>query len=223
MASKEMVTFLNHLDESQVIEFSKRDDFKKALNVNPPKSWVKTNPYANNSEYIPIDKVEALLDCIFQEWQVEIKEVKQLAQSIIAIVRLHYKDPINNEWRYHDGVGATPIKTEKGADASDMSKIVSSAIATGAPSAVSYAIKDAADHLGNLFGKNLNRKDTIDGSMSIYSTQEKNVAEDEISKMQYALATELTKKEGVNIVEAMTKAKQMTLDELKAEISKEDE
>ena len=217
MASKEMVTFLNQLDDSQIVEFSKRDELKKALNVNPPKSWIKRNKYANNSEYIPIDKVEALLDCIFQEWQVEIKEVKQLAQSICAIVRLHYKDPITNEWRYHDGVGATPIKTEKDADASDMSKIVSSAIATGAPSAVSYAIKDAADHLGNLFGKNLNRQDTLEGSMSIYSTKEKNVAEDEIGKMQLALAMEMSKKEGINIIEATSKVKQLSLDELKAQ------
>ena len=184
MASKELVAFLENLDNNKIIEFSKRDDFKKALNVNPPESWVKRNKYANNSEYIPIDKVEALLDCIFQEWQVEIKEVKQLAQSVCAIVRLHYKDPISEQWRYHDGVGATPIKTEKDADASDMSKIISSAIATGAPAAVSYAIKDAADHLGNIFGKNLNRQDTLDGSMSIYSNKEENVAKDEISKMQ---------------------------------------
>lgn len=217
MASKEMITFLNQLDDNQIIEFSKRDEFKKALNVNPPKSWVKRNQFANDSEYIPIDKVEALLDCIFQEWQVEIKEVKQLAQSICAIVRLHYKDPVSGEWRYHDGVGATPIKTEKGADASDMSKIVSSAVATGAPSAVSYAIKDAADHLGNLFGKNLNRQDTLDGSMSIYSTKEKNVAEDEIGKMQLALAMEMSKKEGINIIEATSKVKQLPLDELKTQ------
>lgn len=222
MASKEMITFLNQLDDNQIIEFSKRDDFKKALNVNPPKTWVKTNKYANNSEYIPIDKVEALLDCIFQEWQVEIKEVKQLAQSICAIVRLHYKDPINNEWRYHDGVGATPIKTEKDADASDMSKIISSAIATGAPSAVSYAIKDAADHLGNLFGKNLNRKDTIDGSMSIYSATDKNIAEGDVSKMQYTLATEMAKKDGINIVDAIAKVRQLTLEELQKKFVKED-
>lgn len=220
MASKEMVTFLNRLDDNQIIEFSKRDDFKKALNVNPPKTWVKTNKYANNSEYIPIDKVEALLDCIFQEWQVEIKEVKQLAQSICAIVRLHYKDPISNEWRYHDGVGATPIKTEKDADASDMSKIISSAIATGAPSAVSYAIKDAADHLGNLFGKNLNRKDTIDGSMSIYSAADKNIAEGDVSKMQYTLATEMAKKDGINIVDAIAKVRQLTLEELQKKFVK---
>lgn len=217
MASKEMITFLDQLDDNQIIEFSKRDEFKKALNVNPPKSWVKQNKYAGNLEYIPIDKVEALLDCIFQEWQVEIKEVKQLAQSICAIVRLHYKDPISGEWRYHDGVGATPIKTEKGADASDMSKIVSSAIATGAPSAVSYAIKDAADHLGNLFGKNLNRQDTLEGSMSIYSSKEKNVAEDEIGKMQLALAMEMSKKEGISLIEAISQVKQLSLDELKAQ------
>ena len=212
MASKELVAFLENLDNNKIIEFSKRDDFKKALNVNPPESWVKRNKYANNSEYIPIDKVEALLDCIFQEWQVEIKEVKQLAQSVCAIVRLHYKDPISEQWRYHDGVGATPIKTEKDADASDMSKIISSAIATGAPAAVSYAIKDAADHLGNIFGKNLNRQDTLDGSMSIYSNKEENVAKDEISKMQMVLARDISEKENINIIEALSKVKALSLD-----------
>jgi hypothetical protein len=80
---------------------------------------------------------------------------------VYATVRLHYLDPITGEWGYHDGTGAMPVQTDKGKSASDLAAIKSSAIQMALPAAVSYAIKDAAEHLGVLFGRDLNRKDTI--------------------------------------------------------------
>lgn len=141
--------------------YTEQGKFKELLNRQPNKAWVKDHPIAKNVKYLPIDKVETMLDMIFQQWRVEIKSVNQLAQSICAVVRLHYLNPITNEWSYHDGVGATPLKTDKGASAAELGAIKNDAVATGAPSAVSFAIKDAAEHLGKLFGRDLNRKDTI--------------------------------------------------------------
>lgn len=218
MASNELVEFIGKLDDNQIVKFSDRAKFKAALNVNPPKAWVKKHPFAKDAnhlpiDYLPIDKVESLLDSIFQDWQVEIKEVSQLAQSIIAIVRLHYKDPLSNEWRYHDGVGAVALRTNKGATAADLSEIQSNAVSTGAPSAVSFAIKDAADHLGNLFGKNLNRKDTA-GTMDLYGKEAENRAEKELNHKQFAVAQIISKTENIDIVKATAKAHEMTIAEL---------
>lgn len=157
-SAKDLITLI---DEERKVEVSNQDRLREVLNKQPSQSWVKEHPLAKGVNYLPIDKVEVMLDAIFQEWRTEIKSVSQLAQSICAVVRLHYKNPVTGEWTYHDGVGAVPMQTDKGYSAADLSHIKSDAVATGAPAAVSFAIKDAADHIGKIFGRDLNRKDTI--------------------------------------------------------------
>lgn len=136
-------------------------ELKSVLNQNPNKNWVKDHPFARDVKYLPIDKVETMLDIIFVQWRVEVLNISQLAQSICCTIRLHYRNPISKEWDFQDGVGAVPLKTDKGASAADLSKIKNDAVTTGAPAAKSYAIKDAAEHLGKIFGRDLNRKDVI--------------------------------------------------------------
>jgi len=212
MASKEMVKYLDKLDNNQLIKLSEQGALKEMLNVNPPTSWVKSNKFAGNTKYLTIGRVEALLDSIFQEWQVEIKSVSQLAQSICAIVRLHYKDPISNEWRYHDGVGAVPLKTDKDFSAADLAHIKSDAVQSGAPSAISYAIKNAAQHLGNLFGKSLNREDGGE-IISIYDEQA-NKAQKEIEHKQFVLAQTIAKETKRDLVEVIAEVRELSVDEL---------
>lgn len=151
-------------------EAFKNDQFKLLLNQPPHASWVKKHPMAKAkndqgqtvpAEYMPIDKVEFLLDYIFQQWKVEVLSVQALFNSITVTVRLHFLNPVTGEWAYHDGIGAAAVQVDKGMQAGDLSAIKSSAVQMAAPSAKSYAIKDAAEHLGKLFGRDLNRKDAI--------------------------------------------------------------
>ena len=148
----------------------KNDVLNKLLNEPPPQKWIKGHPFVNvkNEQgqniplpYLPIDKVEYLLTRIFQEWKVEVKNVQQLFNSVAVTITLHYKNPLTGEWKSHDGVGACGIQTDKGASAADLTAIKQSAVMMALPSAKSYAIKDAADHLGKLFGRDLSRKDTV--------------------------------------------------------------
>lgn len=159
-SSKDLIKLVDD-GESGVIKFEKMGELKELLNKQPSKEWVKNHPFVNGIKYLPIDKVETMLDMIFQEWKVEILSMGQLAQSICCTVRLHYLNPVTGQWSFHDGVGAVPLKTDKGASAADLSKIKSDAVQTGAPAAKSFAIKDAAEHLGKLFGRDLNRKDEV--------------------------------------------------------------
>lgn len=158
-SSKDLINLIN---ANQVAEIRNLDRLKQFLNIEPPASWLKENAFSRGTKYLPIDKVEILFDTIFPEWRVDIKSIVQLAQSIVAIVRVHYKNPVTNEWSYSDGTGAVALKTDKGYSAADLSHIKSDAVQTGAPSAVSYAIKDAAKHLGKIFGRDINRDDTVD-------------------------------------------------------------
>jgi hypothetical protein len=174
----------------------------KLLCAQPPHSeWLQKNKFANNAEYLPIDKVEYLLDSLFKEWKIEILNVIQTERSATVAVRVHYQIPNTGEWFYHDGVAAEPFKreamskdfkdtTEKDtfdqmvreiAAERDIARRVkmqreyyelkkSRPLREDAEKAAfqiakSAAIKDATDHLGRLFGRDLNRKYTINVSM----------------------------------------------------------
>jgi hypothetical protein len=141
----------------------KNDQLNLLLNQPPHKTWVKEFPAVMGIKgtYLPIDKVEFLLTRIFQDWKVEVLREGVAFQSCYVTVRLHYRNPLTGEWSFHDGIGAAPVQTNAGKSAADLGEIKSRAVQMAFPIAKSGAIKDAADHLGSLFGRDLNRKDTI--------------------------------------------------------------
>lgn len=135
--------------------------FTVLVNQEPKKEWIHEHPTVKGLMYIPIERIEWLLANIIIRYRIEVKSVQQVANSIMVSVRLHYFDPVFGEWTFHDGVGAAPLQTDKGAGAADATRLKSNAVQIGAPAAKSYAIKDAAEQIGKLFGKDLNRKDNI--------------------------------------------------------------
>lgn len=134
--------------------------FQVLVNQEPKPEWIKVHPMTKD-EYMPIERVEWLLTNIFLKTRVEIKDSKMVGNSIVVTVRLHYFNQLDNEWSWQDGIGAAPLQTEKGSGAIEWDKIKSAAVQMGAPAAESYAVKDAAEKIGKLFGKDLNRKDNI--------------------------------------------------------------
>ena len=98
---------------SDANEAFKNDQFKLLVNQQPPASWIKVNKFANNSQYVPIDKIEYLLDKIIQHWKIEILETKQMFNSVMVTVRVHYKHPIDGNWYFHDGVACKELQTKK--------------------------------------------------------------------------------------------------------------
>jgi len=142
------------------------------LNQEPPKQWLEQHPTVKvkNAQgqsvplmFLPISRVEYLLSRIFTKWWVEVKEVKLIANSVVTVVRLYIKNPINGEIEWTEGVGASPLQIKSGSGgAIDFQNMQSAAVQMAAPSSKSYAIKDAAECFGKLFGKDLGRKDVID-------------------------------------------------------------
>lgn len=147
----------------------RNDQLNYLLNQPPHASWIKRHPLATikvngvkvPTEYLPIDKVEYLLTRIFQVWRIEVLSTSAMFQSIAVTIRLHYKNPVTGEWSFHDGVGAKSVQVNAGMSAADLGQIKDAAVQMALPAAKSYAIKDAAEHLGTLFGKDLNRMDTV--------------------------------------------------------------
>lgn len=140
---------------------NKQNQLNIILNAEPKKEWVKEHPFVKNLKYLPIERVEYLLTMIFTKWRVEVKEIKLLANSIVTTVRVHVQDPITGEWDYQDGIGAMPIQVQKGSGATEFDKMNSSAVQIGSPASESFAIKDACEKFGRIFGKDLNRKDNV--------------------------------------------------------------
>lgn len=133
----------------------------------PPKpEWIKRHPFVKTKNekgqmeqmpYVPIETVEMLLRSIFPAHRVEVISYCALFQSISVHVRVHYIHPVTGEWNYHDGLGAVAIQTDAGASAADLGKIKTDAVMKALPAAESYAIKDACEKFGNIFGANLTR------------------------------------------------------------------
>jgi hypothetical protein len=148
---------------------SKLNDLNKLLNAPPKPEWVQINKFANNSKYLPIERVEYLLTSIFIKWRREILSCQVMANSVVVTVRLFVLNPITVEWEYQDGIGASPIQTKAGAAATDFGQVNTLAVQMAAPAAASYAFKDAAECYGKLFGKDLNRKDEINYAPTLES------------------------------------------------------
>lgn len=139
------------------------DQFNMLLNQNPHETWLKRHKYIDkgNHKYLPIDKVEYLLTRIFGGYSVEVRNVQQIFNSVVVTIRLKVTHPVTGKEIFQDGVGAAPMQTDEGAKASDMSAIKNSAVQIGVPAAESYAIKDAAEKFGAIFGKDLNKRDIL--------------------------------------------------------------
>lgn len=164
-----LVKYVNN--EVRIEEIKNSARLKSILNSPVNTKWLKNHPTAKNVKYLPIDKIEILLDMIFQEWRIELLSISQLAQSVCVTVRVHYKNPITGEWSFHDGVGASPLQTNAGKSAADLANIKNNAVQLAAPAAKSYAIKDAVEHLGKAFGRDANRSDTV-GYEFLYKDEE---------------------------------------------------
>lgn len=147
--------------EEQLVEIKKHEDLNIYLTQAPPEKWVKTNKFANNSKYLPIDKVEWLLRKLFKMVSIEILNQGTAFNGVWVSVRVHYMHPVTNKMEFHDGIGACELQVKKDSSPADLANINKNALAMAFPIAKSYAIKDACHHFGDAFGANLNRQDVL--------------------------------------------------------------
>lgn len=129
---------------------SKVNDFNVTLNQEPQKEWVKTLK-GTDIKYLPIERIEWLLTSIYGQFKYEVKSVLVIDNSVSCVVRVHYYNPVLDCWEWADGTGAAPLMATEG----DM------AVALALPAAKTFAVKDAVEPLGKIFGKDLNRADQI--------------------------------------------------------------
>lgn len=139
----------------------KNDAFTTLMNQEPKQEWVKVHPFIKGYKYLPIERIEYLLKTIFKRYRIEITGQGTSFNGVWVTVRVHYLNPLYNEWDFHDGIGAMQLQTAKGTSPADLANINNGALSMAYPAAKTVAIKDACDHFGKLFGSDLNRKDVI--------------------------------------------------------------
>lgn len=146
---------------------SRNDAFTALMNQPPKQEWVKTHPFIAGYKYLPIERIEYLLRTIFKRYRIEVTGQGTAFNGVWVTVRVHYFDPVNNEWSFHDGIGACQLQTKKGTSPADMININNGAIQMAFPIAKTVAVKDACDCLGKLFGSDLNRKEEMNYTVDL--------------------------------------------------------
>lgn len=152
------------------------------LNLEPPAEWILEHPKIPGYKYLPIDKVELLLGRIFITYNIEIlrEGLAFNGNGVYVVARVHYWDPFLCKMCYHDGIGA--MKLESKAD-----------LQPSFPIAKTIAIKDACDHFGKVFGRDLNRNRTeivlpelseLDLIKAMFEEVKGKLREDQIAHMQ---------------------------------------
>lgn len=140
-----------------------RDNFNLIVNMKPQQHWIKQHPMVNIKingtnqpmPYLPVRKVKQLLRMVYGTFEWEVKECKQILNAIVVVGRITVTNPVTGLREFQEGVGAASIQMDKGAQQGDLTAIKANAIQIGAPSAESYAFKNAAEKFGDLFGGNL--------------------------------------------------------------------
>lgn len=149
------------------------------LNQNPPEKWLKEHPVAKGVKYLPIERVEYILNRIYGGYKTDVKNVQILLNSIQVTVRVTVINPITDDEEYQEGVGAWPIQTKAGTTALDIANVKSNGVQLATPAAETEAIKDACHKFGRIFGGSLNRATESDYD----SLLPKQTEIDELSKL----------------------------------------
>mgnify|MGYP001193242037 CR=1 FL=1 len=159
--TKKLPTIAELMDEQKLLKFDKNDQFNRLVMSNPSPKFIKKNPFANNSDYLPIGIVETMMLKLFGSYQVEVLREGVAFNSVYVVVRVHYSHPINGA-TFQDGIGSAQVQVKKGSSPAQMENINNNAVMMAFPVAKSLAFKDACDHIGRIFGRDLNRKDVLD-------------------------------------------------------------
>jgi hypothetical protein len=156
--------------QNDIEAFKETDQLNYLLSQPFPSHWEKKHPIITikgkdgkmvPAKYAPIDKIMYLLRKVFGKYRIEILAEGQLFNACYVRARVHYKDPVTGEWDFHDGEGAQSVQLNSGSAASALQEIKSDAVQKALPAAYSYAIKNACEKFGALFGEALN-KDAVE-------------------------------------------------------------
>lgn len=112
------------------------------------------------ASHVPIGEIESLLDeCFFGMWKTHSFNYQREFNEVVGSLVLEVKHPITGEWVQRTGAAAIIIMQDSGAKIADFNTTKKpNALDLGFPKLKAECIKNAAISIGNIFGRDLNRK-----------------------------------------------------------------
>lgn len=134
------------------------DKFIKALQKEPNPAEIGRTP-DGKAKTIPISYIETTLDEFFLGlWETEKFQWNVIANEVVGSIELVVTHPISGEKLRRTGAASIQIMVDKGADAMDITRKKANALDMGFPKLKAECLKNAAQSLGKLFGRDLNRQ-----------------------------------------------------------------
>jgi len=191
----------------------KLENFVGALSRLPNKQDIDKTP-DGKAETLPIDFIETQLDeLFFGMWQTHSFTWNREFNEVVGSIVLEVKHPITGEWLKRTGAGAVIIMQDKDATLDSFNSTKKkNALDLTFPKLKAECLKNAALSIGNVFGRNLNRK-----KKDVYTPIVKNSIEKRVVKMienaksisdLTSLRTDLTEKNILSKFETQIKQKE---------------
>jgi len=150
------------MEQKEDYKFKNRAEYIAALDSIMPKEYEQTRDVGNGSthRYYPQAIKEAIADDLFHQWNVINEQYINIANEMLCTVKLLIIPNYPGAQEFMcTGSAATPIQMDSGAKVTDFPhKKKKNALEYNTPSVRSEAIGNALGTLGNIFGRNLNRK-----------------------------------------------------------------
>lgn len=134
-------------------------DFQRKLNVEPdPREFDRTPD--NRASFLPISFVEMTLDEIFLgQWELSEVHTQQIFNEVVGTGILTVWHPVTNRPIKRAGFGAVVITQDKDAAIADFNMTKKkNALDLTFPKLKAEIVKNAAQSLGKVFGRDINRK-----------------------------------------------------------------
>lgn len=133
-------------------------NFLTKLNKDPAPESIDNTP-DGKAKTMLISHVEMTLDeYFFGLWETENFNWSVIANEVVGSIDLCFYHPTTGKRMKRTGAAAIQIMMDKGADPLEIEKKKINALDMGFPKLKAECIKNAANSLGKLFGRDLNRK-----------------------------------------------------------------
>ncbi|WP_027380799.1 hypothetical protein [Chryseobacterium daeguense] len=135
----------------------KLQNFVTNLNKHDPKDGVESTP-DGRARSIGISHIEMTLDEYFLGlWETENFRWSVISNEVVGSLDLIVTHPVTGQKYKRVGAASIIIMVDKGASALDVTKKKANALDLGFPKLKAECLKNAAQSLGKLFGRDLNR------------------------------------------------------------------
>lgn len=141
--------------------FKTRAEFIKAMDSILPEEYIQERSIGSKKHrYYPAPIKEAVADSFFQYWNIVDEKYTILVNEIVCTVKVAYMPAYPGaDELFCTGSAATPIQMDANSKVSDFpTKKKLNALEYNLPSVISEATSKALGRLGNIFGRNLDRK-----------------------------------------------------------------